>query len=302
MSKEVKLGLAIGGILLSVLIVYALVVSGDPSPTPEVTLAMPEQGQAAPEPAMVSTPPQNDPFQAESPVSQPPGQPAGQPVEQPPVEAPASQPAVAELDQPAVLGEDKWVVLHNGMPLQTETPQPQRDPVREPQPPAATRNPGPSVPVTSNPVSQPPEAITAIPAASAASSGPRTHVVQRGETYSSIAAAAYGNSAYYAHLIRANPGIDANKLRPGMVIKLPPESEVKVVNTARAETRTIDSATEYRVQSTDNLYKISMKLYGKPDRMDKIYEINKTTIGSDRSKLQPGMVLKLPETPTVASR
>jgi nucleoid-associated protein YgaU len=88
-----------------------------------------------------------------------------------------------------------------------------------------------------------------------------------------------------------------------MVIQIPAPSQVRAVASARTDqTRTIDDRSEYRVQNGDSLYKISMKLYGKPDRQDPIYEANKAIIGPDKAKLRVGQILRLPEAPTVASR
>ena len=50
--------------------------------------------------------------------------------------------------------------------------------------------------------------------------------------------------------------------------------------------------------ATFNLYTISLRLYGKADRMEKIYELNKAAIGDDISRVKVGMVLRLPEPPT----
>jgi nucleoid-associated protein YgaU len=60
----------------------------------------------------------------------------------------------------------------------------------------------------------------------AASAGSRTHVVQRGESFATIAAAVYGNAAYYPHLLRANPNVDPKKLKPGMTVNIPDPAEV----------------------------------------------------------------------------
>jgi nucleoid-associated protein YgaU len=137
-------------------------------------------------------------------------------------------------------------------------------------------------------------------ASNAVAGGARTHTVRPGENYSTIAAAAYGNAAYYPHLIRANPTIDARKLRPGMVINLPPISEVRAdgAQTASASTPRIDERTEYRVQPGDSLERISIKLYGKRDRTEKLHELNRSLIGANPARLKPGMILKLPEPPT----
>ena len=65
----------------------------------------------------------------------------------------------------------------------------------------------------------------------------------------------------------------------------------------------VDPKTEYRVQGSDNLFKISIKLYHSPNKVDTIYQLNKTTIGADPAKLKLNMVLKLPEPPVeTASR
>lgn len=307
MNKEAKLGLAIGGVLLSVLIVYLLVVSGEPAATNQVTLSMPESNGAAAETASAAEK-QQDPFAAQVP-------PAAEATSVPPLTVPpAGSPATPEAVSPSTpapvtdaapelqpSGEDKWVVLHNGMVETTTTPQVQRPSLPENRPataPPAARA-ADSGATSQPPQVDPPMAPPAI--ASGASSTETSHVVSRGETFSSISAAVYGSGAYYAHLVRANPNIDAKHLRPGSVIKVPPRNEVLAVNTPSAS-RTIDETSEYRVQGGDNLYKISMKLYGKPDRMDKIYEINKSTIGTDKTKLHPGQVLKLPEQPTARAQ
>jgi nucleoid-associated protein YgaU len=59
----------------------------------------------------------------------------------------------------------------------------------------------------------------------------------------------------------------------------------------------IDTTKQYKVQSGDSLYKISLKLYGKSTYVDRIYEANKQTIGADPKKLKLGMILELPEKP-----
>jgi nucleoid-associated protein YgaU len=303
MNKEVKVGLAIGGVLLSVLIVYVLVVSGEPAPTDQVTLAMPEAGAAE---VGGATAPPVDPFAAPStaaPSPAPEAAPApAAPEPAAPETAPVPDPVTSQTPSAEpVLAEDKWVALHTGIIEATTTPPVQPQTISENRPaavvpvgdqqPAAPRN-EPAGPV-----------VTAPPASN--NQGPAVetdHVIRSGETFSSIAAAAYGSSAYYAHLVRANPSVNPNRLRPGMVIKIPPRTQVVAANTAAETARTLDERSEYRVQGGDSLYKISMKLYGKPDQMDKIYELNKTLIGSDKTKLHVGQVLKLPGQPTARAQ
>ncbi|HTL27799.1 MAG TPA: LysM peptidoglycan-binding domain-containing protein, partial [Tepidisphaeraceae bacterium] len=152
------------------------------------------------------------------------------------------------------------------------------------------------------------------PAEHTASTGKmNTHLVQKGETLSKISEVAYGSSAYWPHILRANPGLIDKKLRPGMTINMPEASAVKAEGTptgvasssnngasaSPATQPSIDSKSEYRVVTGDSLQKISTKLYGKADQWEKIYDANKDKIGADPAKLKLNTVLKLPSPPTV---
>ena len=137
--------------------------------------------------------------------------------------------------------------------------------------------------------------------------GGGTHIVKAGETLSSIALSAYGSSAYYPHILRANPNVNPNNLKLGTPLKMPHINDVKADVSAEhgsehsagqpsAEPEVkIDPSKQYRVQSGDNLYKIAQRVYGKSSYLDKIYEKNKALIGADSKRLKPGMILELPE-------
>ncbi len=306
MRKDVKLGFAIGGVLLAVLIVYVLVISGGDKPA-EVTLSTPDSQQSP----------------ADAPVT-PPASPTTKPAELIAAEPKANtDPFVATIESRPVAdpakpsGDDKWsAALNTGrLPvMMTQTPEPPA-PTPAAVPAEANRpTPAASALSTSLPVaaSNAPASVSAdadfhlpMPSPATQPAAARTHTVQLNETFVSIAEAAYGNKAYYPHLIRANPTIDPRKLRPGMVINVPPASEVRADGSAAAPSSDlstsaarIDEKTEYKVQAGDSLYKISTKLYGKADRADKIYDLNKSAIGSNPAHLKLGMVLKLPEAPT----
>lgn len=143
------------------------------------------------------------------------------------------------------------------------------------------------------------ESGTAAPAGTT----PRTYVVKAGESFWSIAKATYGSASYYPHLARANPNINPSKLKAGMKINLPSKEEVvapsatAVLGAVAPATRSIDPSTQYRVQAGDSLQSISKHLYGKADRWEKIYQLNKEAIGSNPSVLKLNMVLQLPEPP-----
>ena len=299
MRKDVKLGFAIGGVLLAVVVVYVLVISGGDNKSNPVTLNTGD-GQTAPAdkpaedktpaPVATSTEQATDPFKSSAP-------------------APAVAPAT-DNDKPKA--DDKWsAALNSGkLPvMMTETPAPK------------SLAQSTAIAVDTNPPEHQTESVTTPPASNmpmtiasstsdrniAPTSQPsesRTHIVQSGETFVSISQAVYGSSAYFPHLIRANPTIDPRKLRAGMTINIPALNDVKADGSHPAtlivsSAPKLDEKTEYRVESGDTLTKISTKLYGRRDRADKIYELNKSTIGSDPGKLKVGMVLKLPDAPTV---
>ncbi len=138
------------------------------------------------------------------------------------------------------------------------------------------------------------------------------HRIAKGENFSTIAAAYYGSPNFYPHIQRANPTIDPARLKIGDQINLPDIADVKpaekateksAVGEARTASHhrepTFDPKTEYLVQNSDSLYRISMKLYGNAEMVDKIYALNKTLIGDNPAKLKLWTVLKLPSEPSV---
>lgn len=128
--------------------------------------------------------------------------------------------------------------------------------------------------------------------------GMREHVIQEHETLSMIAAVAYGDARRYREILKANPGLDERRLRPGKTIKLPNASTFATAQTAAARQEAkIDPNTQYKVEQGDNLHRIAVKLYGKPAKADTIYELNKDKIGDEPSRLKLGTILKLPEPP-----
>jgi nucleoid-associated protein YgaU len=116
-------------------------------------------------------------------------------------------------------------------------------------------------------------------------------------------------------VLRANPGLNPNNLKPGLVINLPPAEEVKASAAAEKSAKAsaelagakmvdevkIDASRQYKVVSGDSLYKIGQKLYGSGLMGDKIYEMNRQVIGADPKRLKLGMVLELPQAPTAGT-
>ncbi len=130
-----------------------------------------------------------------------------------------------------------------------------------------------------------------------------TYTIAAGDTFSSIAAKLYGNRNLYHVIEKANPTVDSRKLKIGQKINVPAAPTVATVsesvNDTRTITGTIDTTKQYRVQPGDTLHKISQKLYGKTKFWAAIYDLNKDSIGPDAGRIKIGMVLNLPQVPTV---
>jgi len=150
--------------------------------------------------------------------------------------------------------------------------------------------------------------------ATGARSTPKEHVIQQGENLSSISLAAYGDAKHYKEILKANPTLDERKLKPGTKIIIPDAStfttagsntsgntSAKAQPAAAKQEAAIDPAKEYRIEQGDSLHKIAMKLYGKATMADTLYELNKEKIGDDSSRVKIGMVIKLPQAPTVST-
>jgi len=154
------------------------------------------------------------------------------------------------------------------------------------------------------------------PPPSARTSAGGTHVVQKDETFSTIAKAVYGKKSYYLQIQKANPTVNPNKLKPGTTIVLPDIADAASSSKAAAEGAksgapvgeksaakssepAVNPSSEYRVQSGDSLYKISVKLYGNGSHAEELYDNNVKTIGDDPAKLKVGTVLKLHDAPRV---
>jgi LysM repeat protein len=288
MRNDVKLGLAVGGLLLGVVLAYALFFSntnkdrekdslagkygtvdgsgsdaGQRSPAPSTT----EQG-ASDSNSNTNPPPANSNTNPPAPVVE------------------HQQGPVVDAAPNTLVGKSWHALLNEGVSTNTGTIVTPREPVI-----ATVRVPG-ATPREGATLAEPPS-----PA-----SGPRRYTIKHGDTYWLIARAEYGNSAYWGHIQRANPGIDPGRIKAGDSIVLPDKNEVIAAVPAAgkqpsAADLVIDPAKQYRVQAGDNLSNISKKLYGRFDKWVQIYELNKELIGQNPAALKRDMILALPEPP-----
>lgn len=301
MRKDVRFGLAIGGVLLAVIVVYTLSVRKTPVQTAT------EPTPAVEQTASTDTPPPSVDPAHEQPKSG--TEAAGTQGTDPfatAVNPNHAGPAVSATPNDPRSVTDWNQLLATGQQPPTVTSTPTGTP---PQSAGSTTgvSEGPSNGEGSGSAAANTPAATETPSNT---SGNRTYKVQKGDTLSSISKATYGNANYYPHILRANPGLDPHKLKPGMVIQLPDPQQVVPHGSTQAtegsaaggssSSTAIDASHQYRVTAGDSLYKISVKLYGNGGYVDQIYEKNKQAIGSDPARLKVGMVLELPAKPTVA--
>ncbi|HEV8378293.1 MAG TPA: LysM peptidoglycan-binding domain-containing protein [Tepidisphaeraceae bacterium] len=292
MRNDVKLGLAVGGLLLGVVLAYALFFSNTNKDRDKDSLAGRYSalegggGDTGQRPVAPSTADQGA-SDSNSTTSAPPANTNSNP---PPAAVERQQGPVVDAAPNNLLGKSWHALLNEGVSANsTGTIVTPREPasgiVRTPVAPARETT-------TTTTLAEPPPAV----------SGPRRYTIKHGDTYWSIAKAEYGNSAYFGHIQRANPGIDPGRIKPGDSIILPDKNEVIAAAPAAgkqpsAADLVIDPAKQYRVQAGDNLSNISKKLYGRFDKWVQIYELNKELIGQNPAALKRDMILALPEPP-----
>jgi LysM repeat protein len=247
MRTDAKVGFAIGGVLLAVIVVYLLVVPRHHQAAhPGVALVTPSgsSGSSGAPAASDSTNSENTNFNAGASLDKfaPPAPPATPPMssELPGSLTPGSADSSKMTPGPVASSDGKadgsnWEKLFAGS---TQTPG---------STPGAV--PG-SMPIDgSHPLAG---GSTPLPAAAGARGGPgaagaalnggmstlnadhsttgampRHYTIEQGQTLSSIAATVYGNSRYYVAIAKANPSLNPNRMRPGTRIVLPDISDVK---------------------------------------------------------------------------
>src|SRR5438067_241546 len=286
MRNDVKLGLAVGGLLLGVVLAYALFFSNTNKDRRELAdgsySALNNGGDASGQKPAGQNSDQSDsnpPIGAQPPAS------ANDHPQPPAADSAAGNP---------LIGKSWQLLLNEGASANssgTVTPPTDRNTgtatVRTPTPPSRETT-------TSN--------TTTLAEPPPTPAGPRRYTIKHGDTFWSIAKAEYGNSAYFGAIQRANPGVEPGRIKAGNTIILPDKNEVVAPPTATARQPSaadlvIDPAKQYRVQAGDNLSTISKKLYGRYDKWTQIYELNKDLIGQNPAALKKDMVLALPEPP-----
>lgn len=154
-----------------------------------------------------------------------------------------------------------------------------------------TRNFDPEPPITTTPTLQPPEFFE--------------HTVLASETMQTIAAQYLGSREQWGIIARANPFVDPQKLREGMILRIPKDpSNIQGRVTGRETPEgVIESHTnpevkviEYVVRPGDSLSRISQRIYGSSRHARFIYENNRDVLKSI-DDISVGQLLRLPPLP-----
>jgi nucleoid-associated protein YgaU len=130
-----------------------------------------------------------------------------------------------------------------------------------------------------------------------------TYKVQSGDSLRKIARVRLGDAERYVEIEKLNPGVEANRLQIGQVLKLPvgaPAAEPKRVEETSGDTAAdpADMVTarpgSYTVKTGDTLIKLSRKFYGNSSGWLRIYEANRESIPNPNA-IAVGTRLKIPE-------
>jgi phage tail protein X len=120
------------------------------------------------------------------------------------------------------------------------------------------------------------------------------HTCAEGDTYKSLARLYYGDPSFYALLQHVNDAWGSVPVGDTVII---PAFDVRVSPRGRrvrhVDPQPIGSGVTYRVLEGDNLWKISVKHYGKGTKNLEIFKANRDVLKSEDA-LRPGMLLQIP--------
>jgi len=123
---------------------------------------------------------------------------------------------------------------------------------------------------------------------------PTRYTIQPGDTLSSIALTLYGSDRHWVEIAQANPTIDPLKLKPNQEINLPQPSDLRKSSNQRLVKSSTGNNSQYTVRAGDNLSTIAQEFYKNSALWRRIYNANKSKIGTNPDTLQAGITLDIP--------
>ena len=124
-----------------------------------------------------------------------------------------------------------------------------------------------------------------------------SYTIANGDSLWKIAVKQYGDSNIQEHvdaIVAANPTLDADNLKVGAKINLPPKQTSVNRLPAKEQAKLLDNGL-YEVKKGDTLSSIAKKQLGDANRWREIYDLNREHI-ADPSMLFTGTQLRLPKT------
>jgi LysM repeat protein len=117
------------------------------------------------------------------------------------------------------------------------------------------------------------------------------YVVEPGDRLDKISMKFFQTHHRHRDILKANPGLNPKRLRPGMEIVIPSINHGLPLSKTVYITRPVASSREYVIQPGDVLGSIAQRELGSIKHVSKIKELNP---GLKPSKLKVGQVLRLP--------
>ena len=151
--------------------------------------------------------------------------------------------------------------------------------------PVVTNSPAPTAPAKK------------VATAKAKSSSYTVYTVEAGDTLTAIAGTWFKDTSKWKEIVAVNPGLSASNLKVGQKINLPAKSgssATKVSAATKSPAPAVAAGNQHVVTAGETLASISDKAYGNRTNWKKIYEANKSVIGSNPSTLKVGMKLTIP--------
>jgi nucleoid-associated protein YgaU len=129
---------------------------------------------------------------------------------------------------------------------------------------------------------------------------PTSYTVKSGDSLAKIARTLYGDEGMVDAIVKANPGLDKDKIFVGQALKLPATGAAApgVPNAPAADpappaTPPTAKKRTYTIKSGDNLIKISKQFYGNVSMVKKIYEKNRK-VQKSMDHCPAGVTIELP--------
>ncbi len=122
---------------------------------------------------------------------------------------------------------------------------------------------------------------------------PITYVVKENDNLWQISETFYGSGYNWTDIAEANNLTSPDLLAVGQELTIP-DVVAKMATIQEATKEGPVNPGQYTVQEGDWLSKIALRAYGDMYAWEKIYEVNKETIGSNPDNLTAGQVLTIP--------